>query len=64
MTNFEEMVIEQLIKIAGNINNIDVDYATHMDVKVEYEDVTHNMIYRMGQSLERIADSLEKIANK
>ena len=62
MTNFEEMVIEQLIKIAGNINNI--DYTDQMDVKVEYEDVTHNMIYRMGQSLERIADSLEKIANK
>ena len=62
MTNFEEMVIEQLIKIAGNIDNIvDTD---QMDVKVEYEDVTHNMIYRMGQSLERIADSLEKIANK
>jgi hypothetical protein len=64
MTQFEEILIEQLIKIAANINNIDVDYATSMDVKVEYEDVTHNMIYRMGQSLERIADSLEKIASK
>jgi hypothetical protein len=62
MSNFEEKVIEQLIKIAGNINNI--DYTDQMDVKVEYEDVTHNMIYKMGQSLERIADALEKIANK
>jgi hypothetical protein len=62
MTNFQEQALEQLIKIASNINSI--DYATYMDVKVEYEDVTHNMIYRMGQSLERIADSLEKIANK
>ena len=62
MTNFEEMVIEQLIEIASNINNI--DYTDQMDVKVEYEDITHNMIYRMGESLERIADSLEKIANK
>jgi hypothetical protein len=62
MTNFQEQALEQLIKIAGSINNI--DYTDHMDVKVEYEDITHNMIYRMGQSLERIADALEKIASK
>ena len=62
MNNFQEQTLEQLINIATNINNI--DYTTHMDVKVEYEDITHNMIFRMGQSLERIADALEIIANK